>query len=291
MQSPHLAGSSARSHPPFRNIRWRRCTLLFRRRGHEPTPLEPNAYREARMKVVIDARMRRPPSPCRTRCKRRTGGMSACRFALRISALFTIPSQIDESVCPPRCIGQVPQPSCNRTEKFCSGRYPIRGDRADSAAAHRPASQGFDRGTHVSVRRTRQLGSGTDRTPGYQWFATDILGMLRGGGLDPMQAAAERDGGVGPRFHPIQPTAPRMRPFVNSSCQQFRTRSSYSLIAHIAFSGAWRPETGFDRKAGDCFGFSPSFTEWIFVVAGCRRFRVGPAAFAQRRPHPGSGSG
>jgi hypothetical protein len=44
------------------------------------------------------------------------------------------------------------------------------------------------------------------------------------------------------------------------------------LIAHIAFLGARHPETGVDRKAGDCFGFSPSFTEWIFVVADRRRF-------------------
>jgi hypothetical protein len=44
------------------------------------------------------------------------------------------------------------------------------------------------------------------------------------------------------------------------------------LIAYIAFLGAWHPETGFYRKAGDCFGFSPSLTEWIFSFADRRRF-------------------
>ena len=54
---------------------------------------------------------------------------------------------------------------------------------------------------------------------------------------------------------------------------------------------AKRPETGFARKAGDCFGFSPSFAEWILVLADGGRFRIDPSASAHRRSQPGHGAG
>jgi len=38
---------------------------------------------------------------------------------------------------------------------------------------------------------------------------------------------------------------------------------------HPVIARSQAPRDGFARKAGDSFGFSPSFTEWIFVVADC----------------------
>ena len=85
-----------------------------------------------------------------------------------------------------------------------------------------------------------------------------------------------------------QPDGHRMRLFVNFFLPTIHGKIIlYFGLRILHLSGAWHPETGFARKAGDCFGFSPSFTEWIFVVADRGRFRIDPPASAHRRSPPG----
>jgi hypothetical protein len=56
-----------------------------------------------------------------------------------------------------------------------------------------------------------------------------------------------------------------VRPFGN-----FFLPMKYARI--ILHFGQYAAETGLARKAGDCFGFSPSFSEWFFVLADRGRF-------------------
>ena len=95
-------------------------------RNPETRSLEPGAYRKASMQVVIDdqnathdgllRRVKRAPRHNRERTTQEafalgtTEGITSGRFVLRISALFTFPTQIGQSVCPPQCIRMIVQP-------------------------------------------------------------------------------------------------------------------------------------------------------------------------------------
>jgi hypothetical protein len=74
-----------------------------------------------------------------------------------------------------------------------------------------------------------------------------------------------------------------VRPFANSACQRNVRGSSCSSDDTQRRQA---PETGLARKAGDCFGFSPSLSEWILVLAVGGRFRIASSASAYRRPDP-----
>ena len=100
------------------------------------------------------------------------------------------------------------------------------------------------------------------------------------GGPDAMRPAVECDGRVAAADGSALPATPRprrdrrraypVRPFVGFSCRHFVQILPLEFGLRVA--GVRRPEIGFARKAGDCFGFSPSFTEWIFVLSDRGRF-------------------
>jgi hypothetical protein len=109
--------------------------------------------------------------------------------------------------------------------------------------------------------------------------AEDLLRVLSGG-PDAMRPAVECDGRVAAADGSALPAAPRALgeagegPIRASICRFFLPEfcANIALEFGLRVAGVRRPEIGFARKAGDCFGFSPSFTEWIFVLSDCGRF-------------------
>ena len=106
----------------------------IRDRDPEPIPLQPRGDRETDMPVIIDHENathgglpRRFPHALDTRRRRNgdrqtTSSAAAAtpgprHFALRISALFSFPPQIDRPVCPPGCIGLLAQLLSSRAGK------------------------------------------------------------------------------------------------------------------------------------------------------------------------------
>src|SRR6267154_6067431 len=57
-------------------------------------------------------------------------------------------------------------------------------------------------------------------------------------------------------------------------CQFFLPTIRATIILQFGscVSSARRPATSFAHKAGDCFGFGSSFTEWLLVLADRGRF-------------------
>ena len=139
----------------------------------------------------------------------------------------------------------------------------------------RAAQRGFDRGARIPAGRACQLQPGAHRNPGYRRLTEDVLRVLRGG-PGAMRAAAEHDWLAKPAHSRREirlQAGHHMRLFVNFSCQRSMARSLCifdCIYCIFQVPGTQRP--ALTRKAGDCFGFSPSFTEWIFVVADRRRF-------------------
>jgi len=95
-----------------------------------------------------------------------------------------------------------------------------------------------------------------------------------------MRPAVECDGRVAAADGSALPAAPRVLgeadegPILCVHLSVFLAGilCKYALEFGLRVAGVRRPEIGFARKAGDCFGFSPSFTEWIFVLSDCGRF-------------------
>jgi hypothetical protein len=105
--------------------------------------------------------------------------------------------------------------------------------------------------------------------------------------LDQLRAAADGRGRRTPLHASVNPptaSAPCIDPAIFLANDMSKDHPVIRIVR------ARRPETGFARKAGDCFGFSPSFTEWIFILAHGGRLRIDPPASAQRRPQPGHGA-
>jgi hypothetical protein len=121
-----------------------------------PHPFSPRGNRETDMPVIIDhenathcglpRRFRHALGNRRHRNDQRQTAPAmprswpvARRFALRISALFSFPPQIDRPVCPPGCIGLLAQLTSGPAGKY-SERHPARRALADARPFELPPS-------------------------------------------------------------------------------------------------------------------------------------------------------